>query len=99
MHEPPVTKQPPKPASLTALIILTGLTLLLWDSPYVSWLLFPVKTFVTALHEFSHAIICLGTGGSVEGMTIVEDYHGHGGVTMCRGGNPLLYTPAGYLGT
>jgi hypothetical protein len=92
-------RQPLKPASLRTVIILTVLSLILWDSPYFQWLLFPIKTFVTALHEFSHAITCIATGGSVSGMTIVEDNAGHGGLTMCRGGNPFIYVQAGYLGT
>src|SRR5438067_2233826 len=99
MSQDPAVKQPLKAASLRTLIILTVLTLLLWDSPYVSWLLFPIKIFVTALHEFSHALVCLATGGHVNGMTIVDDNNGHGGLTMCSGGNPFLYAQAGYIGT
>ena len=33
------------------------------------------------------------------GLTIVSDGQGHGGLTWCRGGIPLVYLQAGYLGT
>jgi hypothetical protein len=94
-----VIRQPLKPASIRTVIILTVLSLILWDSPYFQWLLFPVKTFVIALHEFSHAITCMATGGTVSGMTIVSDNAGHGGGTNCSGGNPFIYIQAGYVGT
>jgi hypothetical protein len=63
-------RQPLKPVSVRTVIILTVLSLILWDRPEFQWLLFPVKTFVIALHEFSHAITCMATGGSVTGMTM-----------------------------
>src|SRR5271155_703782 len=97
----PVTlvKQAPKPASLSGLITLTVLSILLWHAPFVDTLLGPVRIFITTLHELSHALVCVATGGSVSGLTIVSDNAGHGGATMCSGGNPFLYIQAGYLGT
>lgn len=91
--------QPPKSAPLRTLIILILLSLFFADAPGIRTLLQPITTFVTALHELSHAIACLATGGSVHGMTIVPDNAGHGGLTLCSGGMPFVYTQAGYLGT
>jgi len=88
-----------KPASPKLFILFTVLTLILWTLPGVNILLAPVSTFVTTLHEMGHAIACLATGGSVVGMTVVSDGDGHGGLTMCQGGWPLIYTQTGYLGT
>lgn len=88
-----------KSNSLWLLMVLTILSLLFWKAPVVGWLIAPVNTFVTTLHELGHAIFCLATGGSVVGLTIVSDNQGHGGLTMCRGGMPLIYTQTGYLGT
>ena len=85
--------------SLGLIVILTVASIMLWDVPSVAWLLAPVKIFVTALHELGHAVACLATGGSVSGLTIVSDNSGHGGLTMCRGGNPFVYDQTGYLGT
>jgi Peptidase M50B-like len=63
-----------------------------------SWLFAPVNVFTTLVHEMGHASVCLATGGQVGGLTIVADGAGHGGLTLCSGGNPFLYTQAGYLG-
>ncbi|HEY9712913.1 MAG TPA: M50 family metallopeptidase [Chroococcales cyanobacterium] len=75
------------------------LSLVFFNAPLLAAVLQPINTFATMVHEMSHALVCLLTGGAVSGMTIVSDGNGHGGLTFCHGGNPLLYTPAGYLGT
>ncbi len=64
----------------------------------ISWLFAPVNIFTTFVHEMGHASVCLATGGQVGGLTIVADGAGHGGLTLCSGGNAFLYTQAGYLG-
>ncbi len=58
----------------------------------------PINIFTTLVHEMGHALVCLATGGQVGGLTIVADGAGHGGLTLCTGGNPFLYTQSGYLG-
>jgi len=78
--------------------LITILSLFLYNAPIVGLLLSPISTFATMVHEMSHAIVCLATGGYVTGMTIVSDGSGHGGLTFCRGGMPFFYTQAGYLG-
>ncbi len=90
---------PGRYSSLIWLLVLSGLSIALWDVPWATGILFPVRTFVTAVHEIGHAVACLATGGSVHGMTIVSDGSGHGGLTFCSGGMPFIYTQAGYLGT
>lgn len=85
--------------SIWLLVLATGLSLVLWNVPVFNWLLGPISVFVTTLHELSHAIACLSTGGHVTGLTIVNDNQGHGGLTFCVGGIPFIYTQAGYLGT
>lgn len=81
--------------------IIAGLvlfTVLLGHTPLFRALLGPLNTFETAVHELSHALACIFTGGSVTGMTIVADGQGHGGLTFCRGGIPFIYSQAGYIG-
>jgi len=85
--------------SLLLLVAIALVTLFVWNLPFVGWLLYPLTTFVTTLHEVGHALACVITGGGVSGMTVVSDGHGHGGLTMCRGGIPFIYTQTGYLGT
>lgn len=79
--------------------LITILSLFLYNAPIVGLLLSPINTFATMVHEMSHALVCIFTGGYVSGMTIVSDGSGHGGLTFCRGGWPFFYTQAGYLGT
>ena len=83
----------------TSFWLVTVTCLLLWNTPIAATLLLPVSYIVTMIHELSHAIACIATGGQVSGLKIVSDGLGHGGLTFCSGGNPWIYTPAGYIGT
>ena len=80
------------------LLFLAGLTgylvvlWLLWPTPVV----YPVKVFVVFLHELSHALAAVATGGRVEAITL--DWR-EGGETWVRGGNAFLMLSAGYLGS
>lgn len=81
--------------SFWAIVVLS---LFLSHAPGCYWFFTPLNIFTTAVHELGHATVCLLTGGYIEGLTIVSDGAGHGGLTFCRGGNPFLYAQAGYLG-
>ena len=80
------------------LIFLGGFSLyfvalwLLWDTPAI----YPVKIFVVMLHEISHGIASLSTGGTIEKI-VLDPYQG--GVCYCGGGNAFLTLSAGYLGS
>ena len=64
----------------------------LWDTPAV----YPLKVFVVLLHEISHAMMAVATGGTIE--RIVLDPN-QGGACYCPGGNAFLTLSAGYLGS
>ncbi len=64
----------------------------LWDTPAV----YPLKVFVVLLHEISHAMTAVATGGTIE--RIVLDPN-QGGACYCPGGNAFLTLSAGYLGS
>ena len=64
----------------------------LWDTAAV----YPLKVFVVLLHEISHAIVAVATGGTIE--RIVLDPN-QGGACYCPGGNAFLTLSAGYLGS
>ena len=81
------------------IVVLVGFCMVAGEIPGFRLVLAPITIFVTTIHELGHALACLATGGAVSGLTIVSDSHGHGGLTFCQGGNPFIYTPAGYLGT
>ncbi|WP_405107351.1 M50 family metallopeptidase [Phaeobacter sp. BS52] len=74
------------------LIFLTLLIVLLWSTPAV----LPLRILTVFLHETSHAIVTLATGGEVLNLTI-DPYEG--GSVTARGGNRFLMLSAGYTGS
>ncbi len=65
---------------------------LLWDTAII----YPVKLLVVALHEISHAIVTIFTGGSVLGMNVNSGLYGE---VNSEGGNEFLIASSGYLGS
>jgi len=74
------------------LIALTALVAALWTTPVIV----PLKILVVFLHEGSHALAALVTGGSVEAITLSPR---EGGTTLTLGGNAFVLMSAGYLGS
>ncbi|WP_170572229.1 M50 family metallopeptidase [Ruegeria atlantica] len=74
------------------LIVIVTLVFALWHTPVV----LPLKILVVFLHELSHAIVVVVTGGSVESFSISPS---QGGLVTARGGNRFLSLSAGYLGS
>ena len=64
----------------------------LWDTAFV----YPLKVFVVLLHEVSHALAAVATGGSVERIVLNVN---QGGAAYTIGGNPFITLSAGYLGS
>lgn len=56
---------------------------------------FPVRLFVTYVHEAGHSLAALLTGGQVDGFEVALDGSGR---ALVGGGNIALIAPAGYLG-
>lgn len=52
------------------LLLATLVTVGLWFVPYSDYLLYPLRLFVTFIHESGHAVAALLTGGSVESLHI-----------------------------
>lgn len=65
---------------------------LLWNTV----LIYPLKLFVVLLHELSHAVVAVATGGRIEAITLSRL---EGGACLCPGGNTFLTLSAGYLGS
>lgn len=86
------------PRTRRRLLFLLGFSLyfaaiwVLWETPVV----YPVKVFVVFLHEISHAVAALATGGSVQRIELSPRL---GGACYCPGGNAFLTLSAGYLGS
>lgn len=77
------------------LIAVTALSLLLWYIPGAHLFLYPLRLFVTFIHEGGHALMTILTGGGVDYIGIAPDTSG---ITMSMGGSPLFIYMAGYLG-
>jgi hypothetical protein len=65
---------------------------LLWATPVV----LPLRVFVVLLHEISHGLAAVATGGSVQRIVV---HANEGGATYIRGGNAFIILSAGYLGS
>jgi Peptidase M50B-like len=73
--------------------ILIGLVaLFFWDSALV----YPLRIFVVFLHEISHGIAAVLTGGRIVAIGLTFD---EGGVCITDGGSRFLILNAGYLGS
>lgn len=81
------------------LLIATAITVVLWFLPYGNWIVYPIRLFVTFIHESSHALMAVLTGGSVQSLTISADTSGltYSAPSGLIGG--LLTSSAGYIGT
>ena len=74
------------------LLALTGLVFALWNTPLV----FPLKILVVFMHEVSHGLAALLTGGRIDVISLSSTQGGH---AITRGGNVFLILSAGYVGS
>ncbi|WP_342713613.1 M50 family metallopeptidase [Litoreibacter janthinus] len=74
------------------LLALVAVIFALWSTP----VMVPLKIVVVLLHELSHGLAALLTGGSIEQITISPE---QGGLALTRGGSRFLTLTAGYLGS
>lgn len=77
------------------LLVLVGIYLVvafLWNTPWV----LPLKLFVVLLHEMSHGIAAVLTGGRILEMQVNWNEGGH---CVTAGGIPFFVVSAGYLGS
>ncbi|MGI8470523.1 MAG: M50 family metallopeptidase [Pyrinomonadaceae bacterium] len=81
------------------LLIATVITIALWFIPYADYLVYPIRLFVTFVHEGSHVLAALLTGGTVESLSVASN--GSGEVYSVPSGffGAILTSSAGYLGS
>lgn len=81
------------------LLIATLITVALWFIPYADYLVYPIRLFVTFVHEGSHVLAALLTGGTVESLSVASN--GSGEVYSVPSGffGSILTSSAGYLGS
>src|SRR5262245_7374316 len=80
--------------SIGFLLGATALTIAISYMPFGFMAVYPLRLFVTFIHEGGHALAALLTLGSVERLIIYADASG---VTHTVGGLSLLISSAGYL--
>ncbi len=85
-----ITKIPYFDKIIITLIIL--LSIFFWNS----FLIFPIKLFVVLLHEISHGIIGVITGGAIQNIEVNLTL---GGNCNIAGGNSIIIAFSGYIGS
>ena len=85
----------PNPHALRNLLIAAVVAVALYFVPYLGFVTYPLRLLVTFIHEGSHALMTVLTGGQVVSLVIRPN---GSGVTLSRGGFMLLIAPVGYLG-
>ena len=71
-------------------------SLALWVVAPLRILLLPLIYYNTHIHELSHALVSVATGGSVDHIKVFAN---GGGVTLSMGGSLMLTSSAGYVGS
>lgn len=81
------------------LLIAAAVSVLLWFIPFVEFLTYPFRIFVTFIHEGGHAIAALLTGNSVASLSVLPN--GNGATYTTKGGliSQVFISSAGYLGS
>jgi len=74
------------------MVVFFAVLWLLWDTSFVA----PLKLFVVFLHEISHGLVAVATGGRIDRIVIEAN---EGGACYCGGGSTFLTLSAGYLGS
>jgi hypothetical protein len=82
--------------SFKLLVYASLVTLILWFIPFAEVITYPIRIFVTFIHEAGHALAALATLGGVNRVAL--DWSGSG-VTETVGGSGFLISSAGYLST
>lgn len=80
------------------LLLAALITVVLWFLPYAEYLVYPIRLFVTFIHEGGHVLASLVTGGSVQSLTVAPD--GSGMVQSLTNSwlSVIITSSAGYLG-
>ncbi len=76
---------------IALLLIFIGIVLL-WEQTFI----LPLKIFVVFMHEVSHALAAVATGGRIVEIQVNPQQGGH---ALIQGGNRFLTLTAGYLGS
>ncbi len=91
----PVTNRSQRYQRLALLVAAVGIVYVLWNVPVFAFILYPLRLFVTYVHEAGHGLMAIVSGGHFDRLEIFAD---GSGLALTAGGSPALILPAGYLG-
>jgi hypothetical protein len=84
--------QKDKITELIILLILLIISFFLWDIYFI----YPIKLFVVLLHELSHSLAAILSGGKITALNIGFDLSGK---CETEGGNTIVIASSGYIGS
>ena len=77
-------------------LVVGLLAVVLWRLPAFEWPLYPFRLFNTFVHELSHGLAAVATGGSFRRFVVHADLSG---TAWSAGGIQWIVTSAGYIGS
>ncbi len=78
------------------MLILGLLIVIAWQVPWLQWLVYPFRLFGTFVHELSHGLAAIATGGQFHRFAVQPDLSG---VALSAGGVRIVVASAGYVGS
>lgn len=84
---------------IIATLISIGIWFASWFFPIANYIVYPLQLFATFVHEGSHVLATIMTGGSVQSLTVSPDTSGVVWSLTNSWLSQLLISSAGYLGT
>lgn len=77
---------------LTVLLVMVIVSIIIWDSIII----YPIKLMTVLLHEISHGLAAVVSGGSIISLDINTELSGS---CIVEGGNSIIIASSGYLGS
>ena len=81
--------------TLLIAVAAIALAIIAWNLPALDFAMYPLRLFVTFVHDSGHGLAALVSGGDFRTLTVMAD---GSGVATTAGGARALILPAGYLG-
>ncbi|MGL4647897.1 MAG: M50 family metallopeptidase [Caldilineaceae bacterium] len=81
--------------TLLLALLAIAVAVIAWNLPALDFALYPMRLFVTFVHESGHGLAAIISGGEFRTLSVMAD---GSGVATTAGGARALILPAGYLG-
>ena len=80
----------------SSLLLFAFALLVVWQLPWLNWLVYPFRLFGTFVHELSHGLAAIVTGGEFQRFSVQPDLSG---LAWSAGGIRVIVSSAGYIGS